>query len=153
MRITKMKLEPKAKRKTVRTFLLMTLVSLAWSSSASAQFMAGGLCQQAASNSETGECFDKAAKEADTRLNRVYAEIQDFLKSQHRTDDADALRKAEQKWIAFRDADCDAAVGLYERGTAGPVNGAACVEVQTRKRIEDLRTGYGWLLEKFGLPF
>jgi uncharacterized protein YecT (DUF1311 family) len=138
-----------------RQLLMMTLVSLVsltWISTASAQFMAGTLCQQSASNAETGGCFAKAANEADERLNRFYAKIQDFLKSQHRVDDADALRKAEQRWIAFRDADCAAAAGLYGTGTAGPINGKACFEGQTQQRIEDLKTGYGWLLEKFDHP-
>ena len=130
----------------------LALLILAWSPEASAQFLAGPLCQQAASNAETGECFAKAAKQADEQLNQIYGKIYDFLKAQHRSDDANALRKAEQRWIAFRSANCAAANGLYGTGTAGPVNGEACTERQTQQRIEDLKLGYGWLLEKFDQP-
>ncbi len=128
------------------------LLFLMGPTNSSAQYLNGKLCQQPATNAETHDCFTKAAKEADQRLNRIYAEIQGFLKAQNRTADGDALRKAQQSWIAFRDANCAAAYGLYGGGTGGPVNEEACIEAETRERTEDLKTGYGWLLEKFGQP-
>jgi uncharacterized protein YecT (DUF1311 family) len=119
---------------------------------ATAQYMseqsAPAACLNAQSNTATGECFGRMAKEADLRLNQVYNEIQKFFEAGHRQKDGSALRTAQRQWIAFRDANCQAAEIIYEQGTAGPVNGAACLEATTRQRTEELEMEYGWLLQK-----
>jgi uncharacterized protein YecT (DUF1311 family) len=111
---------------------------------------AGTPCEQPASEAETARCFMNAAKQADEKLNRTFSEIERFFGSQHRSHDQEALRRAQRLWTRFREANCDAARGLYSNGTAGPVNYWACMESETRQRATDLTTGYGWLLEKFG---
>lgn len=132
--------------------LISVSLSMIWSPNSVAQHMNATTapCRQPATNAETGQCFFDAAKEADGKLNRTYDEIQKFFESENRADDRDALRKAQRLWMGFRDANCAAVRSLYGKGTGRPVNYWACMEAQTRQRIEDLTTGYGWLLEKFG---
>ena len=109
-------------------------------------------CRGIVVTAELGQCFAQAGKKADGELNEVYGKIIKYFDSENRKEDRDALQKAEQLWIGYRDANCAAARGLYGQGTAGPVTYLACLEAETRHRIEDLRKGYGWLLEKSGHP-
>ena len=111
---------------------------------------AGTPCEQPASTAEAEKCFMNAAKQAEENLNRTFSENERFFGSQHRSHDEEALRRARRLWTRFREANCDAARGLYSNGTGASVNYWACMESQTRQRARDLTTGYGWLLEKFG---
>lgn len=127
---------------------------LAFPGSALAQPMnaADSPCQGVVTTAEMAQCFSKASKAADKDLNDTYGRIMRFLDIEGREADREALRKAQRLWIPYRDAACDAMRQLYGSGTAAPVNQLACQYYQTKARIEDLRTGYGWLLEKFGQP-
>jgi uncharacterized protein YecT (DUF1311 family) len=140
----------------MRTSIISCLFILAFGFSipAAAQHMNAkdAPCQQPASNAETGQCFNNAAKVADTKLNQTYSAIRTFLESQKRTLERDALVKAQRLWIGFRDADCAAQRSLYDGGTGAPATYWACMEAVIRQRTEDLKTGYGWLLEKFDHP-
>jgi uncharacterized protein YecT (DUF1311 family) len=105
---------------------------------------AGAPCQQPATNAETARCFTAASQQADIELNRIYGQIQGALPANDRT----KLQAAERFWIQYRDADCSAAYDLYGGGSGGPAEHAACLEAQTRLRVTDLDTTYGWLVEK-----
>jgi uncharacterized protein YecT (DUF1311 family) len=82
--------------------------------------------------------MEDAWKSADAELNRVYSAA---LK---RLDGADLQRlvTAQRLWVQFRDADCEAAYGLYGGGSAGPTVRAACLEKDTRERTKELRIMY-----------
>ena len=143
------KAQPKGKKVKTAGSVLLVLCVLA-STPALAQHMnaKGAPCQQPGSTVETGDCFVSAAKKSDAELNKEYNAIQSFLRSAKRTEDGDALRKAQRAWVAYRDANCGAARGLYGTGTGGYVTYWACMEANTRQRTEDLKTGFGWLLDK-----
>ena len=141
---------------TLKDAITMCLVAamtiLASTPRATAQYMSDkgvpAACVDAQSNTAMGQCFERMSKEADVKLNRVYNEVQNVFEAGHRQKDADGLRTAQKQWLAFRDANCKAAEVIYEFGTAGPVNGAACLEATTRHRTEELEMEYGWLLHR-----
>lgn len=106
---------------------------------------AGAPCQQTASTAETTRCFLSAAKHADEALNRTYLQIRKVLSS----DDLRKLEDAEQLWIQYRDSACKAERDLYGNGTGANPAHAACLEAETRFRVDDLNATYGWRVEKF----
>ena len=105
---------------------------------------AGGPCQSVGPNSSKTECFIAASKKADEDLNAFYGKLRIKLES----NDLANLQVAQRLWVQFRDANCKAEYSLYAGGSAGPTVRAACAEAVTRQRAIELRTMYGWVLEK-----
>lgn len=68
------------------------------------------------------------------KLNNVYGELLELLKSNKVTHAADALQNSEQQWIAFRDAGCTASGLMYEGGSFQGVTIAACFRRLTEQR-------------------
>ena len=101
-------------------------------------------CNKPLSGAEETKCFFKAYKEADQELNRIYAQIRKILGGHELT----KLREAQRLWIAYRDANCAAERELYSGGSATSMVYAACMEADTRQRTAELKTIYGWRLEK-----
>jgi uncharacterized protein YecT (DUF1311 family) len=95
-------------------------------------------CKSVGVNVDITNCMFKAWKTADADLNRVY------VQSRKRVEGADLQRliAAQRLWVQFRDANCNAAYGLYGGGSAGPMVRAACLEKDTRERIEELKVMY-----------
>jgi uncharacterized protein YecT (DUF1311 family) len=99
--------------------------------------------------SEMTFCAGQAFEAADGDLNLAYglamtqARVMDEanalagLETPMTTEEA--LRDAQRKWIAFRDAACSAEAMLAAGGTAQPMIGTLCMERLTRTRTEDLR--------------
>jgi uncharacterized protein YecT (DUF1311 family) len=65
-------------------------------------------------------------------------------------DELTRLKTAQRLWIQYRDANCEAEREMYSGGSAASMVRLACLEAMTRHRTEELRTMYGWRLEKFG---
>jgi uncharacterized protein YecT (DUF1311 family) len=107
-------------------------------------------CRDTATTADTADCFYAASKKADAELNRTYSEIGAALKNRGRKDDIENLVDAQRLWLQFRDASCKAERALYQGGTAAPVAYSACIEELTRKRTEDLKATYEWVVIKFG---
>jgi uncharacterized protein YecT (DUF1311 family) len=103
-------------------------------------------CQAPASNAETTVCFISASKAADEQLNKIYTRIREVLSADEQKD----VQEAQRLWLKFRDASCSAEKNLDASGSAAPGAYAACIEAETRQRIADLNTIYGWRLQKFG---
>jgi uncharacterized protein YecT (DUF1311 family) len=103
-------------------------------------------CRDAGSNTEVTQCFITASHTADKQLNETYVRIGQVLSP----DEQEQLKEAQRLWVKFRDANCTAERSLYGGGTAAPMVYAACLEADTRQRITELKTMYGWRLEKFG---
>lgn len=83
---------------------------------------------------------------ADEQLNNLYARVREVLSADEQRD----LRIAQRLWLKFRKANCEAERNLYAGGSAAPMVYAACVDADTRQRTSELKTMYGWRLEKFG---
>ena len=107
----------------------------------------GNPCEKAATNVETGECFERAYKAADKQLNVIYQRIRSVLNQA----DQDRLKTAEAAWLKYRDASCNAERGLYGLGTGANPAALACLEAETRSRTIDLHQAYDWKLQQAGL--
>ena len=125
---------------------MVAMLSLGFMSSMQAQHMnaPNAPCQNVGSNADETGCFIAASETANKTLNRLYAEINRILS----TADRDKLIAAERLWIRYRDANCDAERGLYGGGSGGPTAYAACIAANTETRVAELKTIYGWRLEK-----
>jgi uncharacterized protein YecT (DUF1311 family) len=104
-----------------------------------------GPCQSAGSGAETTQCFFKASQKADGDLNQIYAQIRTILDPE----DFQKLQAAQRLWLQFRDANCIAERDLYTGGSAAPMVYLACMEADTKQRVTELKTMYGWRIEKF----
>jgi uncharacterized protein YecT (DUF1311 family) len=102
-------------------------------------------CRNVTITVDVANCFSKAAKDADRKLNETYGQVLAVLQA----DDKEKLRASQRLWVQFRDATCGAERDLYEGGTGANPAYLACIEEETRLRTNDLRTTYGWLVEKF----
>jgi uncharacterized protein YecT (DUF1311 family) len=102
----------------------------------------GAPCRNVAITLAMENCFDKAYKAADRRLNEMYSRISKVLQP----DEMQQLKVAQRLWIQFRDATCMAESNLYKGGTASTPAYAACLEEVTRLRAADLETIYGWVI-------
>ena len=91
-------------------------------------------------------CIGAAYERADTELNQYYRRIEALETGTNLKN----LKSAQRLWIQFRDANCEAEYALYEGGSAAPTVRLACLEAMTRHRTDELKTMYGWRLEKFG---
>ncbi len=101
-------------------------------------------CQHVGSNADETSCFIDASKKADAELNQVYGVVLTVIQGVDLKD----LKSAQRLWIQFRDSNCTAERELYYGGSAAPTVYYACIEAMTRNRITELKTMYGWRLEK-----
>jgi uncharacterized protein YecT (DUF1311 family) len=101
-------------------------------------------CWQKGNTLAISQCFAASGSAADAALNHSYARILRVL------DDADrrALQLAERRWIAFRDASCGAEHRLWQGGTGGAPAYLACLDDETRRRLDYLDTTYRLRLQK-----
>jgi uncharacterized protein YecT (DUF1311 family) len=127
-------------------FLLANCLFFSGNSAAQHMNAADAPCHSPAPNTEQTQCFITASKAADNQLNQTYARVRQVLSPDEQGD----LQQAQRLWLEFRDANCSAERNLYGSGTAAPMVYAACLEADTRQRTAELKTMYGWRLEKFG---
>ncbi len=106
-------------------------------------------CQIAGPMSEKTACFISASQKADAELNHVYQVVLTVVEGTELKD----LRSTQRLWIQFRDSNCSAERELYYAGSAAPTVYYACVEAMTRHRIAELKTMYGWRVEKWDKKF
>lgn len=92
-------------------------------------------CEDAVTTIEMQECSSDSFASVDEELNAVWAEVMGSR------DDAgkQSLRAAQRAWIAFRDADCAAAVEGYRGGSIASVIQRECLTARTQTRVDDLR--------------
>jgi len=102
-------------------------------------------CRNLTVTVELANCFSNSAKDADRKLNETYAQVLTVLQA----DDQQKLRSSQRHWVQFRDTTCKAERDLYEGGTGANPAYLACIEEETRLRTNDMRTTYGWRIEKF----
>jgi len=88
---------------------------------------------------DTSVCLSKVYKKVDTDLNETYKEALKATVAKYTAKDVHNLKDAEQKWMAYRDAECKAEYGLWGGGTGGPSALTSCLIAITRKRTDELR--------------
>ena len=137
----------KSALRCVRFILSLTLI-VSCSATSHAQHMNApdSPCNKPSAGAEETHCFVVASQQRDKELNQTY---QDVLKVLVLTsDDASQLRTAQRYWIQFRDSTCQAEKALYTGGSAAPMVYYACMEAETRYRIQDLKNTYEWIIIK-----
>jgi len=89
---------------------------------------------------DTNICLVKVQKAVDSKLNETY---QLALKSLHESEQAVSnLRDTERKWLAYREAACNAESDLYKGGSIAPQMYGFCAVKLTKRRIADLKDAY-----------
>ena len=87
---------------------------------------------------DVNDCLAAEFKEADRRLNDVYGKIADRLNNDART----SLRAAQQSWLTYRDAACQASSDLQYAGSASSTLLISCKQQKTEARTEELLSIY-----------
>ena len=99
-------------------------------------------CNRAAHDgtTQTGAQGDTAAqlREADTTMNAVAAKVEDRLSG----DDKQRFVEAEEAWLTYRDAHCDAEKALHDGSADQPSIEAACLARLTDQRRSELQRVY-----------
>jgi uncharacterized protein YecT (DUF1311 family) len=86
------------------------------------------------------QCASKQLVELDAQLNAQYKAQMAYLQTPAKQQ---ALKSAQQKWIAYRDADCLYQAGKAEdSGSIWPLLQSRCLAEHTRVRVEQLKV-YG----------
>ena len=109
----------------------------------------GAPCQTAGSTNLTTQCFIAYARRADKQLYAIFR----LLRRQLRPEEYAKVSVAEQHWYQFRSSNCDAEEALYTQASTASLAYAACLEADTRQRVEELKTMYAWLFERNSDPF
>jgi uncharacterized protein YecT (DUF1311 family) len=122
------------------------VVLLASSSPSSVQeSAAAAVCDKLATNAQSG-CLEKLANAADTKLNEVYRRAIKTIEStdpDHAAEWKVELKKAQQAWIAFRDADCGALTAYeWSHGTGMGAATEHCILEKTEQRTRELASRY-----------
>jgi uncharacterized protein YecT (DUF1311 family) len=101
-------------------------------------------CSNAVTQQDMNICQQQVWQESDERLNAVYAETVAILQERDAefpldgASEEDRLRAAQRAWVAFRDANCDAAGYLMRGGSAEPLLVFGCMHQMTEARIVEL---------------
>lgn len=92
-------------------------------------------CDDAVTTQEMRDCASKSYGSFDNELNAIWQQVMSGL------DEAGKgkLRNAQRAWIAFRDADCDAAADMYRGGTFAGVAKNECLAQRTKERAQQLQ--------------
>src|SRR5262249_18385612 len=98
-----------------------------------------GVCH--GNTAEVTACLVDHYKRADADLNAVY---QKAIKSaaEYGPTDLANLKDTQRKWIAYRDAVCEAEFALYRAGPRGGPTKSACLWRITDQRAHDLKKAY-----------
>ena len=92
-------------------------------------------CGQLADQQSMNQCAAENYAISDKALNQVYQEVIQGLDEAAKTQ----LTQAEQRWLVFRDAECNFESGRYEGGSIAPLIQASCLEQITDNRIAELQ--------------
>lgn len=92
-------------------------------------------CEERSSQAEASACAYREYQAADAELNRVYRQLSSKL-------DADALgflRRAENAWLKYRDANCEYEDSFYAGGTMRQMITSFCMTRVTKARTAELK--------------
>ena len=101
-------------------------------------------CNDAQSQAEINQCAYQEYSREDAELNRVWKEIQrSFTRDRWNQKRKAALLASQRAWLAYRDKDCEGAVGTeWEGGSGRPMAVGFCLTALTKTRTERLRERY-----------
>jgi uncharacterized protein YecT (DUF1311 family) len=93
------------------------------------------------------ECLGASGEQSNADLDRTYGRIISVLDA----GDRQGLEQAQRLWLAYRDATCVAERRLWSGGTGGNPAYLACVDDETRHRLDYLHTTYRLRLQRLEL--
>lgn len=101
-------------------------------------------CDTDTSQMALNHCTYESWQEEDKKLNGVWARIQrSFTNDDYDRKRKSALLASQRAWLAYRDADCDGAVGQeWEGGSGRPMAVYTCSAELTRRRTQLLENRY-----------
>lgn len=104
---------------------------------------AADTCASAVTMPEVEACAERDFKAEDERLNKAFKTLLQALPEQSDVGHAGespraALVKAQRRWIAFRDADCNAKFALVAGGSIRVATVWVCQRERTEQRIKEL---------------
>lgn len=99
---------------------------------------AAGQCDDKRTTLDISQCLNAELKKADAELSRVY----ELALRRLRAANAERLRKAQQAWISYRDAQCKAEFGLWDAGTGGQIALPRCMLTLTKRRTAEIEETY-----------
>ena len=106
---------------------------------------AAAACDKLATVAQSG-CLEKLANAADAKLNEVYPRAIKTIESSdpdHAAEWKAELKRAQQAWIAFRDADCGALTAYeWSHGTGMGAATEHCILDKTEARTRELVSRY-----------
>ena len=122
-------------RKTIFTVAMFLSLPLALSTAASAQNKKDP-CDNPQTQIEMDECQGREYKKADAALNAVYKQLMTKLEDEgERT----VFKTAQQAWIKFRDAECEAESFQNKGGTIYPMVYSGCLTALTQERTKQIK--------------
>jgi uncharacterized protein YecT (DUF1311 family) len=91
--------------------------------------------------SDESVCLSRKYKKIEAELNESYLSA---LKSgaHYGEPNIQNLKDAQRKWIAYRDAECDAEYNLWGGGSGGPNARTICLIKLMRERVTRLKAAY-----------
>jgi uncharacterized protein YecT (DUF1311 family) len=101
-------------------------------------------CSNQVTQLDMNQCSYEEWQAADAELNRVYRDALNAVQARDRdyplegASEEDRLRAAQRAWVAFRDANCDAAGFPMRGGSAEPLLVNGCFHQMTQERIAEL---------------
>ena len=92
-------------------------------------------------------CFGASGEQSNAELDRTYRRITSVLDA----DDRQGLEQAQRLWLAYRDATCVTERRLWSGDTGGNPAYLACIDDETRHRLDYLQTTYRLRLQRLEL--
>jgi uncharacterized protein YecT (DUF1311 family) len=83
-------------------------------------------CDSATTQLAMTTCWSNAATEAEARESAELAKTLALVKQKGTAAQANALAAAEEKWKAYRDAQCEADASFFAGGSVAPATAAIC---------------------------
>ena len=85
---------------------------------------------------EMNACAASIYAQADAELNREWPKVKARMQ---RMGAWDELLDSQRKWLAYRDAACEAEAKLFEGGSMQPLMRSMCLAALTEQRTRELR--------------
>src|ERR1700759_607753 len=122
-------------KKTIFAIAMFLALPLVLSTAASAQNKKDP-CDNPQTQIEMDECQGREMKKADAALNAVYKQFMTKLDDEG---ERAIFKTAQQAWIKFRDAECEAESFQNKGGTIYPMVYNGCVTTLTQERTKQLK--------------
>ena len=96
-------------------------------------------CDNAMTQLEMNQCASESYAHADAALKQAYADVQRRSQTSQRL----LLEKAQQHWLAYREANCEFQNYNAQEGSVGPMVLALCLTEETQARVSFLKRMLG----------